>query len=349
MISLCMIVKNEEKHLEKSLDSIVKYIKDIVIVDTGSTDKTKEIAKKYTNKVYDFKWCNDFSKVRNYSISKASNDLILVLDADEIILNLDKENLEKIIIENREDVGRIVRKNEYLRNNNKFIYNEHVNRIFNKNKYQYDGLIHEQIVKKDGKEYSTYNLPIVINHIGYSNDEINRKNKISRNLQLLKESLINKGNDPYIYYQLGKSFYMDNNYNEAKFNFERSLDFNLDTKYEYVQDLIESYGYSLINLGEYKNSLKFLNLYEEFKNSADFVFLIGLIYMNNGLFNESIIEFKKAKNFEICKMEGVNDYLANYNIGVIYECLGNKAKALEFYSMCTNYSKALDRINILKI
>lgn len=348
MISICMIVKDESQMIKKSLESIKDFNYEIIIVDTGSKDITKEIAREYTENVYEFNWCNDFSKARNFSISKASNDLILVLDADEIILSLDKEKLEKIIIENRENVGRVVRKNEYSRENNKFIYKEYVNRLFNKNKYKYDGTIHEQIVSKSDKIYTTYNLPIVIKHIGYDNEEIVRKGKINRNIELLNESLKIKENDPYTYYQLGKSFYMKGSYIDAKVNFEKALNLSTESKYEYVQDLIETYGYSLINLGEYKEAMKIINLYEEFKNSSDFIFLIAIIYMNNGLFNEAIIEFKKAKNISTCKMEGVNDYLANYNIGVIFECIGNKEKALEFYSMCKNYEKALERINFIK-
>lgn len=347
MISICMIVKDESEVLEKCLESIKGYNYEIIIVDTGSTDNTKEIAKKYTRNVFDFDWCNDFSKARNFSVSKASSDFILVLDADEIILNLDKKELEKIIMKNSKDVGRVLRKNEYLRENNKFTYNEYVNRLFNKNQYEYDGIIHEQITSKDNKTYRTYNLPIVLKHLGYDTEEISRKNKVNRNIALLNESLRAEGDDPYIYYQLGKSFYMNGNFIDAKINFEKALNFNLDTKFEYVQDLIESYGYSLINLGEYKDSMKFLNLYDEFKSSADFIFLIALIYMNNGLFHEAITEFERAKSMKACKMEGANDYLASYNIGVILECLGNEEKALEYYEMCNSYENALKRIDLI--
>lgn len=349
MISICMIVKNESKVLEKSLESIKDYNFEIIIVDTGSEDNTKEIASKYTKNVYDFKWCNDFSEARNFSISKASNDLILVLDADEIVVDLDEKQLKKIIIENNKKVGRVIRKNEYYRDGNKFIYKEYVNRFFNKNMYKYNGIIHEQIVKKNNEAYKTYNLPIVIHHLGYSNEEINRKNKTIRNIELLKEALKKNLNDPYIYYQLGKSYYMNENFIEAKYNFEKALSFNLNTQLEYVQDLIETYGYSLIKLGEYKNSMKLLNLYEEYKKSADFIFLVALIYMNNGLFKEAIEEFEKSKKIETSKMEGVNDYLANYNIGVILECLGNEEKAIEYYKMCNNYENALERINSIKM
>lgn len=73
-ISLCMIVKNEEMVLSRCLESIKDSVDEIIIIDTGSTDKTKEIAKLYTDKVYDFKWTQDFSQARNYSFSKATKD-----------------------------------------------------------------------------------------------------------------------------------------------------------------------------------------------------------------------------------------------------------------------------------
>ena len=92
-ISLCMIVKNEEKLLGRCLESVKDIVDEIIIVDTGSNDNTKTIANKFTNLVYDFKWVDDFSKARNYSFSKASKDYILWLDADDIILEEDRLKL----------------------------------------------------------------------------------------------------------------------------------------------------------------------------------------------------------------------------------------------------------------
>ena len=88
-ISLVMIVKNEENVLKRCLDSVVKLMDEIIIVDTGSTDKTKEIASEYTDKIYDFKWVDDFAAARNFAFSKATMDYIYSCDADEVI---DEEN-----------------------------------------------------------------------------------------------------------------------------------------------------------------------------------------------------------------------------------------------------------------
>ena len=92
-LSLCMIVKDEELTLARCLDSCKDLFDEIIIVDTGSSDKTVEIAKKYTDKVYFFEWCDDFSKARNFSLSKATKDYILWLDADDII---EEKELEKL-------------------------------------------------------------------------------------------------------------------------------------------------------------------------------------------------------------------------------------------------------------
>ncbi len=84
-ISLCMIVKNESDVIERCLKGVQKLVDEIIIVDTGSSDNTKEICEKYTNKIYDFKWVHDFSQVRNYSFSKATCDYIMWLDADDVV------------------------------------------------------------------------------------------------------------------------------------------------------------------------------------------------------------------------------------------------------------------------
>ncbi len=84
-ISLCMIVKNEETTLPRCLESVGEVADEIIIVDTGSTDATKEVARRFTQKIYDFQWVDDFSAARNFSYSKATQDYILWLDADDIL------------------------------------------------------------------------------------------------------------------------------------------------------------------------------------------------------------------------------------------------------------------------
>jgi len=100
-VSLCMIVKNEEQVLARCLSSLQGLVDEIIIVDTGSTDKTKEIAKQFTNHIYDFQWVDDFAKARNFSFSKATKDYILWLDAADLLHERERThflNLKKVLI-----------------------------------------------------------------------------------------------------------------------------------------------------------------------------------------------------------------------------------------------------------
>jgi glycosyltransferase involved in cell wall biosynthesis len=91
-----MIVKNEENTLPRCLNSIKDLVDEINIVDTGSTDKTIEIAKQFTERVFHFSWVNSFAKARNYSFSLATKDYILFLDADDVLLEEDREKFRKL-------------------------------------------------------------------------------------------------------------------------------------------------------------------------------------------------------------------------------------------------------------
>ncbi|MBI5579455.1 MAG: glycosyltransferase [Deltaproteobacteria bacterium] len=96
-LSLCMIVKNEQGHLARCLSSAKPVVDEIIIVDTGSNDRTKEIATAFGARVFDFQWGSDFSTARNFSLSKATGDWILVLDADEVISPADYPILRAIV------------------------------------------------------------------------------------------------------------------------------------------------------------------------------------------------------------------------------------------------------------
>ena len=95
-ISLCMIVKNEEMNLAHCLDSVADLVEEIIIVDTGSKDRTVEIASHYTTKVYSHPWKDDFSDARNYSFSKAAMDYCMWMDADDILEEREKDKFLKL-------------------------------------------------------------------------------------------------------------------------------------------------------------------------------------------------------------------------------------------------------------
>ncbi len=346
-ISLCMIVKDEEKQLDNCLKSIKSYVDEIVIIDTGSTDMTKQIAFEYTNKVYDFKWCNDFARARNFSIEKASNDWVIVLDADEVVTKFNSVGIEQFIHKNQRTVGRLKRINPFEDGNEIKKHIERVNRLFNKRFYKYEGIIHEQIVAKDQKEYKTEPIEIELNHIGYMNEVVGKTNKIERNIQLLKEAIVSNPKDPYLHYQIGKSYFMKKDYNNSTICFEQALELETNLRLEYTQDLVESYGYSLLNNNYFEKALVIEKYKKNYSYSPDYNFLMGLIYMNNARFSEAIASFEECFKAKAGKLEGINTFLPSYNIGVIYEVLGEKEKAIEFFKRYDNYEPSQKRLSVI--
>ncbi|QTF07993.1 glycosyltransferase [Brenneria izadpanahii] len=345
MISVCMIVKDEAQYLKNTLSSIAEYFDDIVVVDTGSTDDTREIAAGFTQKVYDFTWASDFSAARNYSLSFAKYDWVLIIDADEEIASIDISALHQLMHVNPEAIGRVVQVNHIDEGDGVGVVKEPISRLFRKDLYYYQGIIHEQIVPKNNENVSgnRFMVPISLNHIGYRKEILQSKNKIARNISLLKKALESTPEEPYLHYQIGRSYFLDKNYSLAAESFETALALQKNFSYSYNEILIESYGYSLINVGEYKKALSILK-YEEYCDSTDFVFLKALILMNNGELQRAVDTFLLCTKMKPGSNEGVNSYKANYNIGVILECSKMYQKAKELYHKCGNYNPALDGI-----
>ena len=97
MLSVCIITKNEEHNLARCLKSFQNTGFELIVADTGSTDQTKKIAAEYTENIYDFPWCDDFSAAKNFAVSKAAYPYVMVIDSDEFLQQIDMPELEKLI------------------------------------------------------------------------------------------------------------------------------------------------------------------------------------------------------------------------------------------------------------
>lgn len=147
-VSLCMIVKNEEKVLARCLDSVGDAMDEIIIVDTGSSDRTKEIAARYTDHIFDFTWNDDFSAARNFSFSKASQDFIMWLDADDIFTEEDRRallRLKKELPDNADVV--MMRYNTAFDEEGKPVFSYYRERMIRRTiPHEWKGRVHEVIV-----------------------------------------------------------------------------------------------------------------------------------------------------------------------------------------------------------
>lgn len=348
-LSICIITKNECENLKICLDRIKNLGCEIVVVDTGSSDSSRDIARAVTPYVYDFAWCDDFSAARNYAAQKASNDYILFLDSDEFV---DEANIEKLLdtLDNQPgSIGHIHIKSLYESDGQTMTSNEPIARVYSKVFYHFVGRIHEQLAPLDeSSDMNIFDAPVSVTHVGYQGNREQRLQKANRNLKLLLQELDANPNDSYTLYQIGNSYFYCKEYEKAIPYFERAMELPLDMKLSYVHSIVNLYGYCLINTKRFTDALMLEAVYDDFKTDADYLFVLGLIYMNNAQFSRAIESFLAATLIPTCVVDGVNSYSAFYNIGVILECLGDTENAVVYYEKAGSYHPALEGIKRCK-
>jgi glycosyltransferase involved in cell wall biosynthesis len=146
-ISVCIIAKDEERYIEECLKRLVPYGFEIIVTDTGSSDRTKEIAEKYADKVLDFKWINDFSAARNFCADHASNNWVLALDCDEYVEKIAIPQVRILMQKFAKLTGMVRLKNVlYDTFGNKLYSTDDVVRFYNRKIYHFENAVHEQLM-----------------------------------------------------------------------------------------------------------------------------------------------------------------------------------------------------------
>lgn len=338
-ISAALIIKRGETvPLIKCLESIRPYVSEIIgVVDPRKRDATDDVLASFGASQVDFIWTGDYAEARNAGLCEASGDYIFVIDTDEYVtgFNFPHEPLS--------EVYRILRQNDYTDSDIALQNNERINRIFKNGLFHYEGRVHEQLVANDGHSCHTEDADITLNHTGYA-DTSSMLEKCRSRRDDLMIMLSGNPDDPYILFQIGRTYYVEKDYRNAAVYFEHALSVKPDMQLEYVEQLVETYGYSLINAKEYTKAMSLFAYYDIYSRHADFLFLCGLIYMDNARFDAAVSEFTKAAACSSCSVEGVNSYLAWYNCGVIKECLGFKKDAIAYYQKCGDYRPAAEGI-----
>lgn len=302
-ISLCMIVKNEEKTIGRCLESVKGVFDEIIIVDTGSNDRTKEIVSEYTTKIYDFEWIDDFSAARNFSFSKATMEYIFWLDADDVVLEEDRLKLLELKKKLDTNIDVVIMKyNLGADNNGNTICTFPRERLLkrSKNFVWYDS-VHEYL-KLTG---NIINVDISIKHISTNKKSL-------RNLNIL-EKIISDGkpfsNRNLFYY--ARELFINKRYDDALIYYKKFFETEDGLISNYVDASLDlSYCYKI--KGDKKNQLKTLiNSFEYDLPKAEICCRIGYYYKENDLYEKAICWFNIATNLK--KPEGnttsiIHDY-----------------------------------------
>jgi len=244
-ISACMIVKNEEQFLEKCLISVKDYVDEIIIVDTGSTDSTVEIAKRFTDKIYFHLWENSFSKARNQALRYAKGDWIFTIDGDEELMTGSGPHM-RMAVRNAEDSDIIYVKiySSYANGTKKSFHNSE--RLFRNNgKIHYEGSVHNQVVGGT----SALNSPISIWHYGYDVDEKKALEKFERTTGLLKKEIEKDPLNPMHHHNLSISYFSRHMNEEAVSEALRAIELSNSQK---NNNNLYAWSYFIASMGYYR-------------------------------------------------------------------------------------------------
>ncbi|MBP1965810.1 glycosyltransferase [Paenibacillus aceris] len=332
-ISLCMIVKNEERSIERCLNSVKDIVDEMIIVDTGSTDRTIELiqAIEHNNlKLLHYNWINDFADARNFSIQQAIGNYILQMDADEFLDETKSHLLHKLehdcyLLRIRNDLGNGMAEFHYSY------------RLFrNGIGLRYNGALHEQI---DTTELNKGKLNATIHHDGYLPQIIQNKNKSDRNMNILLQE-VEDHPTAFNYYNLGLQYNLENKYEEAVQAFKKS--FQIGCQYTFSSRMMVYLAKCLLELKQYTEALSILDdsnhLYGENK---DYYYYKGLIYDSLGYIRDAETCFLKClelgedqdSSLFLNGVEGTGSYLAMAQLAEIYMKENRKEEALKFLVM----------------
>ena len=341
-VSLCMIVKNEEMHIARCLDSIAELVDEIIVVDTGSVDRTVEIVSNYTSKVYSYVWNDDFSDARNYSFSKASMDYCMWMDADDILEETQKDKFLQLKQTLSLDVDIVMMKyNTSFDEVGKPSFSYFRERwIKNDARYRWIGAVHEVIPPNGSVIYSD----IAICHKKINAGDPNRNLNIYR--KVLKEG---KNLDSRQQYYYGRELYYHKQYEEAISVLEKfllSADGWIENKIEACSICAQCY----YSLGQEQSALNTLLRSMSFDlPRAELCCEIGKYFLEHGNYDTAVYWYETALNRPRNEyssgfvLSDCYDYVPLLQLCVCFDKMGDKKKAKEYNEragVCKPYSKA---------
>jgi glycosyltransferase involved in cell wall biosynthesis len=311
-LSICMMVKNEEANLEQCLNSLITILSrkdvELIILDTGSTDETINIAKRYTKNVYFTKWNDDFSEMRNKSISFAKGKWIFIMDADERLINhsffIDLMN--RIEALSQYNTIQIKLKNFFFKNNTDNFSTIVTPRFFKKDKnFKYVGRVHNQ---PNFKGPILLQENICLEHYGYIKDDHKlMKKKYKRTSELLKKELKKEPDNFYLKYQLSQTFGLYGKIEDALL--ELNSAYNLLNNDDDKRKRLYLYGYMASLYNQKKMFVESIKICKEgiaLNNEyIDLYYYIGFAYWNTSNLEQASNYLGKYLNL-ISKIEKIS-------------------------------------------
>ncbi|SDI23774.1 tetratricopeptide repeat-containing glycosyltransferase family 2 protein [Desulfosporosinus hippei] len=335
-ISLCMIVRNEEATIGRCLDSVKGIPDEIVIIDTGSIDLTKKIVQKYTDKIDDFTWVDDFAAARNFAFSKATMDYILWLDADDIFVDSDRDKFLKLK-ESFNTSFDVVNMPYLLAFDQSGLatFSLRRNRLVKRNKnFRWIGAVHEYLEVYG----SILNSDICVTHKGIGGHDSDRNLKIYEKRKAKREAFSPRD----LYYYANELF--DHQLHERAI--ESYKDF-LNTNQGWVEDNISACGkladcYQKLEKPD-KQLEYILKSFQYAPPRAEFCCRLGFYFLTGEQYEQGAFWYKLATQLEkpISSWGPINEacwtWLPHLQLCVCYDRLGKYELAYEHNEIARKY------------
>ena len=332
-LSLCAIALNEETDLPQCLDSVKGVVDEIVLLDTGSRDRTKEIAQSFGAKVYDYKWCNNFSAARNEALKYVQGDWVLVLDADEVLVPEIVPSLKQAIKNEAYLVINLLRFEVGAASSPYSL----VSRLFRRHPHiyfsrPYHALIDDSVslILEQAPDWKIGTLPgVAINHAGYQKNVIASLNKFAKARAAMEGFLADHPDDPYVCSKLGALYIEQDLVAKGMELLERGLqakDVSADIQYELHYHL----GIACNRL---KAPIEAIAHYEKAIASSVYPMLKLGAYNNLGALKRATGDLIAAKNaFQTAVQIDPNFATGYYNLGLTLKAMGDLPNAIAAYN-----------------
>jgi glycosyltransferase involved in cell wall biosynthesis len=260
-LSLCMIVKNEEQNLPRCLDSVRDVADEIVVVDTGSTDRTVDIAAAYGARVFHHAWQNDFAEARNVSLDQATGKWILIMDADEEMEPASRARCQAALAQASTDSLFVVVRS-FLPPGSALAFDDFLQvRFFRcRPEFRYENNVHEQITPAILGAGATLGLvDLRIWHHGYAQKDVQRDaNRDQRNIELLEQVVAREPQHAFFCAKLGLQYYEAGNLVLAEAYLRRVLTLNYQELPVFVfQDVLAALGFMALDRQEYDRVIRY--------------------------------------------------------------------------------------------
>lgn len=348
-VSVCIIAKNEEQHIGECLKHLRKYDMEIIVADTGSTDRTKEIAAKYADKVVDFAWVDDFAAARNYCASMAKNNWILAIDCDEYVTGMDAAALRILTQKFPRHIGMLRLKNLVpYGGGQKGYVTDDVPRLYNKNYYQFRFPIHEQLrfidPARSEDALDVFLIPMEVVHHGYVLTDEEMEQKQRRNLALLNKALEKDPSNGYHYFQIGQSNFVLGNLDAAITAYETGMRLFDQPEKLYVAEMIMSLAKAYSRKGRFSDALSLLEQYTGLYNTAKFQYEYANVLMENNQILKALMLYIKVTTMKDCDTLGEHLMACYGRIMDIYKGMGNEEMAEVFRGKYLKCAEERERV-----